>query len=174
VNRRERCLVRRADAMDLDDRVVWAGRYAPDRALLMSPSGASQLVTWPQIPMVQATRRIQAKGARVTPSRSRPSGHMSAPSLECRLIGNRKTRTRELGESEVEQPISSNGPAAFAHRILDRLTAMKLRIGSVRLRLRLGAIAPAEIENHLGHIEQEIDAAAALAQDMQAEGSSSR
>jgi hypothetical protein len=76
--------------------------------------------------------------------------------------------------TEVEQPISSNGPAAFAHRILDRLTAMKLRIGSVRLRLRLGAIAPAEIENHLDHIEQEIDAAAALAQDMRAEGSNSK
>jgi len=70
----------------------------------------------------------------------------------------------------VDQPISSNGPADFAHRILDRLTAMKLRIGSVRLRLRLGTIAPAEIENHLDHIEQEIDAAAALAQDMQAKG----
>jgi hypothetical protein len=74
----------------------------------------------------------------------------------------------------VEQPVSSNGPAGFVHRILDRLTAMKLHVGSVRLRLRLGAIAPAEIENHLDHIEQEIDAAAALAQDMQAEGSSSR
>jgi hypothetical protein len=73
----------------------------------------------------------------------------------------------------VERPISSNGPAAVAHRILDRLTAMKLRVGSVRLRLRLGAIAPAEIEHHLDHIEQEIDATAALAQDMQAEGSSS-
>ena len=83
------------------------------------------------------------------------------------------TRTRGPGVSKVEQPISSNGPAAFAHRILDRLTAMKLRIGSVRLRLRLGAIAPTEIENHLDHIEQEIDAAAALAQDMRAEGSSS-
>jgi hypothetical protein len=90
------------------------------------------------------------------------------------LNGNRKTRTRRSGESEVEQPISSNGPAAFAHRILDRLTAMKLRIGSMRLRLRLGAVAPAEIENHLDHIEQEIDAAAALAQDVHAEGSNSR
>jgi hypothetical protein len=44
----------------------------------------------------------------------------------------------------------------------------------VRLRLRLGAIAPAEIESHLDLIEQEIDATAALAQDMQAEGSSLR
>ena len=50
---------------------------------------------------------------------------------------------------------------------------MKLHVGSLRLRLRLGAIAPAEIENHLDHLDQEIDATAALAQDMQAEGSSS-
>jgi hypothetical protein len=70
--------------------------------------------------------------------------------------------------------MSNNGPVAFAHRILDRLTAMKLRVGSVRLRLRLGAIAPAEIESHLDQIEQEIDATAALAHDMQAQGSSSR
>ena len=70
--------------------------------------------------------------------------------------------------------MSSNGFAAFAHRILDRMTAMKLHVGSMRLRLRLGAIAPAEIENHLDHIEQEIDAAVALAQDVQAEGSHSR
>jgi len=69
--------------------------------------------------------------------------------------------------------MSSNGPGALAHRILDRLTAMKLRVGSVRLRLRLGIVAPAEIEKHLDHIEQEIDATAALAQDMQAKGSSS-
>ena len=74
----------------------------------------------------------------------------------------------------MDQPVSSNSAATVAHRILDRLTAMKLRVGSVRLRLRLGAIAPAEIENHLEHIEQEIDATAALAQDMQTEGSSSR
>ena len=73
----------------------------------------------------------------------------------------------------VEQPASSGGAAALAHRVLDRLTAMKLHVGSLRLRLRLGAIAPAEIENHLDRIDQEIDATAALAQDMQAGGSSS-
>ena len=74
----------------------------------------------------------------------------------------------------VEQPFASSGAAAFAHRVLDRLTAMKLHVGSLRLRLRLGVIAPAEIENHLDRIDQEIDATAALAQDMQSEGSSSR
>jgi hypothetical protein len=70
--------------------------------------------------------------------------------------------------------MSSNGLAAFAHRVLDRLTAMKLHVGSMRLRLRLGVVEPAEVENHLDRLEQEIDATAALAQDMQAEGSSSR
>jgi hypothetical protein len=70
--------------------------------------------------------------------------------------------------------VSNNGLAAFAHRILDRVTAMKLHVGSMRLRLRLGVIGPAEVENHLDHLEQEIDATAALAQDMQAEGTSSR
>jgi hypothetical protein len=74
----------------------------------------------------------------------------------------------------VKQPASGNGAAAFAHRVLDRLTAMKLHVGSLRLRLRLGAIAPTEIETHLDRIDQEIDATTALAQDMQAEGSRSR
>ena len=60
----------------------------------------------------------------------------------------------------------------FVHGVLDRLTAMKLRVGALRLRLRVGAVAPEEIENHLDHIEQEIDATAALAQDVRAaEGS---
>jgi hypothetical protein len=83
--------------------------------------------------------------------------------------------SREMGSgvSVVEQPVYGDGVAAFAHRVLDRLTAMKLHVGSLRLRLRLGVIAPAEIENHLDRIDQEIDATAALAQDMQAEGSSS-
>jgi hypothetical protein len=74
----------------------------------------------------------------------------------------------------VEQSGSGNGAAGFAHRVLDRLTAMKLHVGSLRLRLRLGAIAPAEIENHLDRSDQEIDATAALAQEMQAEGTGSR
>jgi hypothetical protein len=51
---------------------------------------------------------------------------------------------------------------------------MKLHVGSLRLRVRLGVVAPDEIENHLDRIDQEIDATAALAQDMQPEGSSSR
>jgi hypothetical protein len=172
MNHRAPCSVRRADAMNPPDRAVWVLRHAPDRALLMSPRRAPLLVTYPRIPIVQATCRTPGPEAPVS---RRPSlrflAARTAPSLECGLIGNPKTRTWGTG---VEQPISSSGPTDFAHRILDRLTAMKLRIGSVRLRLRLGAIAQAEIENHLDHIEQEIDAAAALAQDMQAEGTNSR
>ena len=74
----------------------------------------------------------------------------------------------------MDQPIQATAAtlAQLAYSI--DLTAMKLRVGSVRLRLRLGVVAPAGVENHLDHIEQEIDAAAALAQDVQAEGSSSR
>jgi len=40
--------------------MVWVLRYAPDRALLMSPLHASQLITGPQIPMVQVMRPIPA------------------------------------------------------------------------------------------------------------------
>ena len=72
----------------------------------------------------------------------------------------------------ADQPVPANSIAGFAHRVLDRLTAMKLRVGSLRLRLRLGAIAPEEIETHLIHIENEIDATAALAHDVQAKGQS--
>lgn len=68
----------------------------------------------------------------------------------------------------TDRPVPGINLAGFAHRILDRLTAMKLRVGSLRLRLRLGAIAPAEIETRLAQIEQEIDATAALAQDVRA------
>ena len=64
------------------------------------------------------------------------------------------------------------GPPTFAHRVLECLTSMKLRVGSLRLRLRLGAISPEEIETRLAAIEQDIDTAAALAQDVQASGGS--
>jgi hypothetical protein len=62
---------------------------------------------------------------------------------------------------------SESGHVGVPHRILDRLTAMKLRVGSLRRRVRLGAIAPEEIEIHLAQIDVEIDATAALAQDVQ-------
>ena len=74
----------------------------------------------------------------------------------------------------ANQPVPEQGLAGFAHRVIDRLTALKLRVGSLRLRARMGVITPEEVETHLAHIEQEIDATATLAQDMQVQGSSSR
>lgn len=68
----------------------------------------------------------------------------------------------------ADQPLPDRGLAGFAHGVLDRLTAIKLHVGSLRLHLKQGAIAPELIETHLTHIEDEIDAAAALAQDVQA------
>ena len=68
----------------------------------------------------------------------------------------------------TDHPVAERGQVSFPHRILDCLTSMKLRVGALRLRLRQGPIAPDEIEPHLAKIEQEIDAAAALAQDVRA------
>jgi hypothetical protein len=47
---------------------------------------------------------------------------------------------------------------------------MKLRVGSLRLRVRLGTIAPDEVETRLAAIEQDIDTTAVLAQNVQAAG----
>ena len=69
-----------------------------------------------------------------------------------------------------DQSEALTGPPTFAHRVLAFLTRMKLRMGS--LRLRLGAISQEEIETRLSAIEQDNDTAAALAQDVQASGGS--
>jgi hypothetical protein len=67
-----------------------------------------------------------------------------------------------------DQAVPGSGFGGFAHRVLDRLTAMKLRVGTLRARLRLGVVAPEEVERHLAAIDEEIDATASLAQDVQA------
>ena len=67
-----------------------------------------------------------------------------------------------------EQSELGSGLGGFAHRVLDRLTAMKLRVGTLRARLRLGVLAPEEVEDHLAAIEKEIDVTATLAQAVQA------
>jgi hypothetical protein len=74
----------------------------------------------------------------------------------------------------ADHPGPDQGLAGFAHRVIERLTVLKLRVGSLRVRARMGIITPEEVETHLAHIEQEIDATATLAQDMQVQGSSSR
>jgi hypothetical protein len=71
-----------------------------------------------------------------------------------------------------DQSGALTGPPTFAHRVLECLTSMKLRVGSLRLRVRLGAISQEEIETRLAAIEQDVDTAAGLAQDVQASGES--
>ena len=73
----------------------------------------------------------------------------------------------------ADHPEFRTSPPTFAHRILDRLTGMKLQMGRLRVRLRQGAIAPEEVESHLDQIEQQLDATAALAQGMRATEASS-
>lgn len=56
----------------------------------------------------------------------------------------------------------------LAHRVIDQLTATKLRVASLRLHLQEGTITSESIAETLAQIEHEIDAAAALAQDLRA------
>ena len=72
------------------------------------------------------------------------------------------------GEVVVTVRSVPDDPPSVAHRVLYRLTALKLRAGWLRLRLRRGVLSPEEIESHLTQIEHEIDAMAALAHDVQA------
>jgi hypothetical protein len=52
---------------------------------------------------------------------------------------------------------------------LEHLTALKIRVGALRLLVRRGAIAPADVEDRLSQIDHDIDAAAALVKEMHAE-----
>ena len=66
----------------------------------------------------------------------------------------------------ADYPESETRHIGFPHRVLDRLTAMKRRVGSRRGYLRHEPLSPEMIEECLAQVEQEIDATAALAQDM--------
>ena len=69
----------------------------------------------------------------------------------------------------TDQPECESPPVGFPHRVLDRLTVMKIHIGSLRQHLHQDVIFPEVIETHLDRIEEEIDAAAALARDVHAQ-----
>ena len=102
---------------------------------------------------------------------SRPdafSHRLTEPNQGTRYEGRRE----EACVDDQSGPLT--GPPTFAHRVLECLTSMKLRVGSLRLRVRLGTISPKEIETRLADIEQDIDATAALAQDAQAAGGRAR
>jgi hypothetical protein len=68
----------------------------------------------------------------------------------------------------ADHPESESGPVGFPHHVLDRLTAMKLLVGSLRGYLTHETLSPEKIEACLDQIEHQIDATAALAQDVQA------
>ena len=73
----------------------------------------------------------------------------------------------------ADHPESESGPVGFPHQVLDRLTAMKLLVGSLRGYLTHEPLSLETIAECLDQIEQEIDAAAVLAQDVQAKQSHS-
>ncbi len=72
-----------------------------------------------------------------------------------------------------DKPTPEQSVPGFPHRVLDRLTAMKLLVGSLRGYLVHEPLSAEKIEECLAQIEQEIDATATLAQDVQAKESSS-
>jgi hypothetical protein len=71
----------------------------------------------------------------------------------------------------MAEPVTGHERWLVARHVLERLTVVKVRIGVLRLRLRRGTLAPAEVEAHLDQIEREIDATASVATNVHAEGS---
>ena len=67
-----------------------------------------------------------------------------------------------------DRPEPDTGEVGFPHRVLDRLTAITLLVGSLRTSLQDDPVSPEKIEEVLVRIEQELTATATLAHDMQA------
>ena len=63
--------------------------------------------------------------------------------------------------------------ASLVHGVLEHLTGLKIRVGALRLLVRRGAIAPADVEDRLIQIEQDIDTTAAQVEGVRAERSRS-
>jgi hypothetical protein len=51
---------------------------------------------------------------------------------------------------------ADDDPAGLAHRLIDGLTVMKLRVDSLQLHLRAGSATPAAMEETVVLLEQEI------------------
>ena len=64
----------------------------------------------------------------------------------------------------TEYLVPENTPPDLAHQLVDRMTVMKLRIGTIRLQLQKGSLALADIDDVLRQVEADIDAAGVLAQ----------
>ncbi|MBA3451367.1 MAG: hypothetical protein H0T18_09165 [Chloroflexia bacterium] len=65
--------------------------------------------------------------------------------------------------------LESRAFPGFPHRILERLTAAKANVWMLRQRLRRGGLDPAAAEAHLDQIEVQVDEAATLAANLQAQ-----
>ena len=64
----------------------------------------------------------------------------------------------------TEYLVPDNSPPDLAHQLVDRMTVMKLRIGTVRLQLQKGSLAIEDVDAVLAQVEEDIDAAGILAQ----------
>ena len=62
-------------------------------------------------------------------------------------------------------------PTGIAHRILERLTAVKTHVWMLRQHLHGDHFDPAEAEAHLDQMETQIDEAATLAANLQGQSS---
>jgi hypothetical protein len=73
----------------------------------------------------------------------------------------------------ADEPSRRDRLAAYIHGFLEHLTAVKIRVGALRLLVRRGAIAPAEVEERLVQIEHDIEEAATQADDVRVEAAKS-
>jgi len=60
-------------------------------------------------------------------------------------------------------PARSDRLAGLVHQFLDRATALKVLVGSLRRRRRQGDVSPVEVDARLDEIERQVDTAAELA-----------
>ena len=67
------------------------------------------------------------------------------------------------------EPRRGGHDSGLMHRMLERLTGLKLRLSSLRRRARREPIPPHELETVLQSMEAELDTAANLVQTLQAE-----
>jgi hypothetical protein len=63
----------------------------------------------------------------------------------------------------TEYLVPDNTPPDLAHQLVDRMTVMKLRIGTIRLQLQRGGLATEDVDDILAQVEEDIDAAGILA-----------
>ena len=73
----------------------------------------------------------------------------------------------------TEYLVPDNTLPDLAHQLVDRMTVMKLRIGTIRLQLQKDSLAIEDVDAVLAQVEEDIDAVGVLAQTIR-EGRSPR